>query len=125
MILGYFFGDFDGLFKTVIIFIVVDFITGVMSGIHLKQLSSAVGFRGIFKKVCIFILIGIANILDVHVLNEGGVLRATVMFFFIGNEGISILENMAELGVPIPKMVVSVLQQLRSKDDDSSNQQNK
>ena len=101
-------------------FVVIDYITGVMCAINDKALSSEVGFRGICRKVLIFLLVGIANILDVHVIGTGSVLRTAVIFFYISNEGVSLLENAAHLGLPVPQKIKAVLEQLheRAEDDD-------
>lgn len=110
--LGYFLGGCDGLLYALIVFVVLDYITGVLCAIADHKLSSAVGFKGICRKVLIFALVGIANILDVHVIGTGCVVRTATMFFYISNEGVSILENAANLGLPVPKKVKEVLKQL-------------
>lgn len=110
--LGYFLGGCDGLLYALIVFVVLDYITGVLCAIADRRLSSAVGFKGICRKVLIFALVGIANILDVHVIGTGCVVRTATMFFYISNEGVSILENAANLGLPVPKKVKEVLKQL-------------
>lgn len=110
--LGYFLGGCDGLLYALIVFVVLDYITGVLCAIADHRLSSAVGFKGICRKVLIFALVGIANILDVHVIGTGCVVRTATMFFYISNEGVSILENAANLGLPVPKKVKEVLRQL-------------
>ena len=97
--LGYFLGGCDGLLYALIAFVVIDYITGVMCAIINKQLSSEVGFKGIFRKVLIFLLVGIANIIDVQVIGTGAVLRTAVIFFYISNEGVSLLENAGHLGL--------------------------
>lgn len=113
--LGWFLGGCDGLLYALIAFAVVDYLTGIMCAIVDKKLSSAVGFKGIFKKVLIFVLVGIANILDVQVIGNGSVLRTAVIFFYISNEGISLLENASHLGLPIPAPIRNVLQQLHDR----------
>ena len=120
--LGYFLGGCDGLLYALHAFTVVDYITGVMCAIVDKNLSSSVGFKGICRKVLIFTLVGIGNIVDVYVLGQGGVLRTAVIFFYLSNEGVSILENSAHLGLPIPEKLKEVLEQLheRGGDDDES-----
>ena len=120
--LGWFLGGFDGFLYALIAFTVIDYITGVMCAITDKSLSSAVGFRGICRKVLVFTLVGIGNIVDVYVLGQGGVLRTAVIFFYLSNEGVSILENSAHLGLPIPEKLKEVLEQLheRGGDDDES-----
>ena len=118
--LGYFLGGCDGLLYALLAFVVIDYITGVMCAINDKALSSEVGFRGICRKVLIFLLVGIVNILDVHVIGTGSVLRTAVIFFYISNEGVSLLENAAHLGLPVPQKIKAVLEQLheRAEDDD-------
>ena len=110
--LGYFLGGCDGLLYALIAFVVIDYITGVMCAIIDRKLSSAVGFKGIFRKVLIFLLVGIANIIDVQVIGTGAVLRTAVIFFYISNEGVSLLENAGHLGLPIPEKIKTVLEQL-------------
>ena len=113
--LGYFLGGCDGLLYALIAFVVIDYITGVMCAIINKKLSSAVGFKGIFRKVLIFLLVGIANIIDVQVIGTGAVLRTAVIFFYISNEGVSLLENAGHLGLPIPEKIKTVLEQLHDR----------
>ncbi len=114
---GYFLGGCDGLLYALIAFVVVDYITGVMCAIADHSLSSEVGFKGICRKVLIFLLVGIANILDVQVIGTGSVLRTAVVFFYISNEGISLLENAGHLGLPIPKKMKEVLEQLHDRSE--------
>lgn len=113
--LGYFLGGCDGLLYALIAFVVIDYITGVMCAIINQELSSAVGFKGIFRKVLIFLLVGIANIIDVQVIGTGAVLRTAVIFFYISNEGVSLLENAGHLGLPIPEKIKTVLEQLHDR----------
>lgn len=114
--LGWYLGGVDGPLYALIAFVVVDYITGVMCAINDKNLSSSVGFRGICRKVLIFTLVGIANILDTQVIGNGSVLRTAVIFFYISNEGISLLENSAHLGLPIPEKLKEVLEYLHDRD---------
>ena len=118
--LGWFLGGCDGLLYALIAFAVVDYLTGIICAIVDKKLSSAVGFKGIFKKVLIFVLVGIANILDVQVIGNGSVLRTAVIFFYISNEGISLLENASHLGLPIPAPIRNVLQQLHDRAEEGA-----
>jgi toxin secretion/phage lysis holin len=113
--LGYFLGGCDGLLYALIAFVVIDYITGAMCAIINRELSSAVGFKGIFRKVLIFLLVGIANIIDVQVIGTGAVLRTAVIFFYISNEGVSLLENAGHLGLPIPEKIKTVLEQLHDR----------
>lgn len=113
--LGYFLGGCDGLLYALLAFVVIDYITGVMCAITDKKLSSAVGFKGICRKVLIFLLVGIANILDLQVIGTGSVLRTAVIFFYISNEGVSLLENAGHLGLPIPEKIKTVLEQLHDR----------
>ena len=116
--LGWFLGGCDGLIYALIAFVVIDYITGLMCAVVNKQLSSEVGFNGIFKKVLIFILVGTGNIVDKQLIGSGSVLRTAVIFFYLSNEGISIIENAGILGLPIPQKLKDVLAQLKGKGDD-------
>lgn len=111
--LGAVMGGFDGFLYALIVFVVVDYVTGVMVGILNKELSSQIGFRGIFKKVVIFSLVAVAHIIDTHVIGNGSVLRTAVIFFYLSNEGISILENAVKIGLPVPEKLKNVLEQLK------------
>lgn len=113
--LGYFLGGWDGLLYALIAFVAIDYVTGVMCAISNHTLSSEVGFKGICRKVLIFLLIGIGSILDAHVIGSGSVLRTAVFFFYISNEGVSILENAARLGLPVPEKIKVVLEQLHDR----------
>lgn len=119
-VVGWFFGGLDGFLYALITFVAIDYITGVMVGFSEKKLSSEVGFKGICRKVVIFCLVGMAHILDAHVIQTGNVLRTAVIFFYLSNEGISILENASMLGLPVPQKVRDVLEQLK---DDSENKE--
>ena len=116
--LGWFLGGCDGLLYALIAFVAIDYITGVMCAINDHSLSSEVGFRGICSKVLIFLLVGIANILDVNVIGTGSVLRTAVIFFYISNEGVSLMENAAHLGLPVPEKIKVVLEQLHDRAED-------
>jgi len=113
--LGWFLGGADGFLYALIVFVAIDYITGVMCAIVDHKLSSAVGFKGIFKKVLIFIMVGVGNIIDVQVLGQAGVLRTAVIFFYLSNEGVSMLENAGHLGLPIPAKLKEVLEQLHDR----------
>lgn len=115
--LGYFLGGCDGLVYALLLFVVADYITGVMCAIADKKLSSEVGFKGICRKVLIFVLVGIANVLDVQIIGSGSVLRTAVIFFYISNEGVSLLENAAHLGLPVPEKMIAVLKQLHDRSE--------
>ena len=113
--LGYFLGGCDGLVYALILFVAADYVTGVMCAAVDKRLSSEIGFKGICKKVLIFVLVGLANILDVQIIGTGSVLRTAVIFFYISNEGVSLLENAAHLGLPVPEKLKDILQQLHNR----------
>ena len=115
--LGWFLGGCDGLLYALIAFVVVDYVTGVMCAVIDKKLSSAVGFRGIFKKVLIFSLVAIGHIIDSKLIQTGSGIRTAVIFFYLSNEGISIIENAAKIGLPIPEKLRTVLEQLNKEDD--------
>ena len=110
--LGWFLGGSDG-----IAFVVIDYITGVMCAISDKNLSSSVGFKGICRKVLIFALVGDGHILDTRVIGAGSVLRTAVIFFYLSNEGVSLIENAAHLGLPVPKKLKDVLEQLHKRSE--------
>ena len=112
--LGYFLGGWDGALYALIAFITIDYVTGVMRAVVEKKLSSEIGFKGTFRKVVILALVGVGSILDRHVIGSGGVMRTAVIFYYLSNEGISILENATYLGLPVPEKLKGVLEQLRS-----------
>ena len=113
--LGWFLGGCDGLLYALIAFVTLDYITGLMCAIVDHKLSSAVCFKGIFRKVLIFALVGIGHILDSQVIGSGSVTRTAVIFFYISNEGVSLVENAAHLGLPIPEKLKDVLEQLHDR----------
>ena len=113
--LGYFLGGLDGLMIALVIFVVLDYVTGIMCAIADKKLSSSVGFKGICRKVLIFLLVGVAHIVDLHVVGSGSVLRGAVVCFYLSNEGVSLLENAGYLGLPIPEKIKTVLEQLHDR----------
>ncbi len=115
--IGWFLGGFDGFLYALITFVIVDYITGIMVAIIEKKLSSEVGFRGIFKKVLIFSLVGIGNIIDDYIIKNGSAIRTAVIFFYLSNEGISILENAGKIGLPIPNKLREVLKQLNKEEN--------
>lgn len=122
--LGWFLGECDGLMYALIAFVIADYVTGVMCAVSDKRLSSEVGFKGICRKVLIFVLVGMANILDMHVIGTGCVLRTAVLFFYISNEGVSVLENAGHLGLPVPARLLNVLEQLHedAEQEDTDNE---
>jgi toxin secretion/phage lysis holin len=116
--LGYFLGGLDGFIYALITFVVIDYLTGLMAAIVERKLSSEIGFRGIFKKVLIFLLAAVGNIIDKNLIGTGGAVRTAVIFFYISNEGISIIENSIRIGLPIPEKLKNVLEQLQHKEGD-------
>ena len=116
--IGYFVGGVDGLMTALLIFMVLDYITGLMCAIADKKLSSAVGFRGICKKVLILMLVGVAHVVDLHVVGTGDALRSAVVCFYLSNEGVSMLENAAHLGLPVPDKLKGILAQLHGRADE-------
>ena len=115
--LGYFLGGVDGMMIALIVLMTLDYVTGVMCAIVDKKLSSAVGFKGICKKVLVLMLVGVANIVDVHVVGAGSALRSAVVCFYLSNEGVSMLENASHLGLPIPEKLKDILAQLHERED--------
>ncbi len=114
--LGWLMGGFDGFMYALLAFVVIDYITGLMVAVLEKKLSSEVGFRGIFKKILIFIMVGIGNIIDTYLIKDGSAIRTAVIFFYLSNEGISILENTGKIGLPIPEKLKKALEQLNKED---------
>ena len=115
--LGWFLGGCDGLLYALLAFVVVDYITGVMCAIVDHRLSSSVGFTGLCRKMLIFALVGIGHIVDTQVIGGGSVLRTAVIFFYISNEGVSLMENAAHLGLPVPEKLKDILEQLHDKSE--------
>ena len=126
--LGYFLGGMDGLLIALLVFVILDYITGVMRAIADHKLSSAIGFKGICRKVLIFALVGVGHVLDTHVVGTGSALRSAVICFYLSNEGVSLLENASHLGLPVPEKLRGILSQLHDKgpkdDTDSDSQEN-
>lgn len=114
--IGYFLGGWDGFLYALVAFVVIDYLTGIMVAILEKRLSSEVGFRGIFKKVLIFSLVAVGHIVDSQLIQTGSAIRTAVIFFYLTNEGISILENTAKIGLPVPEKLKTVLEQLNKED---------
>lgn len=114
--IGWFLGGADGFMYALITFVIIDYLTGLMVAVLEKKLSSEVGFRGIFKKVLIFVFVGIGNIVDVHLIKNGSAIRTATIFFYVSNEGISIIENSAKIGLPVPKKLQDILAQLNKEE---------
>ena len=115
--IGWFLGGFDGLLYALVAFVVLDYITGLMVAVLEKKLSSSIGFKGIFKKVLIFIFVGIGHIIDFYILQNGSAVRTAVIFFYLSNEGLSIVENAAKIGLPVPESLKKVFIELKKEDD--------
>lgn len=113
--LGWFLGGMDGLIYAMIVFVIADYATGVLCAVSDRRLSSEIGFKGICKKVLIFVLIGVANLIDIYIIKSGSMLRTATIFFYLSNEGISLLENAAHLGLPVPQKIKDLLKQLNDK----------
>ena len=114
--LGYFLGGLDGLMIALIVLMTLDYVSGVMCAIIDNKLSSAVGFKGVCKKVFILMLVGVAHIIDLHVVGTGSALRGAEICFYMSNEGLSLLENAAHIGLPIPDKLRDILAQLHDKE---------
>lgn len=123
--LGWFFGELDGFFYALIAFVVIDYLTGIMCAIVDKSLSSNIGFKGIFRKVLIFIMVGIGHVIDTQLVGSGDTLRTAIIFFYISNEGVSLLENAAHVGLPIPEKLKDVLAQLHDRADSEKKKEEK
>ena len=114
---GWFLGGLDGFLYALIAFVVIDYLTGVMCAIVDKELSSNVGFKGLFRKILIFVMVGVGHLVDSQIIGDGSVLRTAVIFFYLSNEGVSLLENAAHLGLPVPEKLKDVLAQLHERKD--------
>ena len=112
-----FLGGMDGIMYALLAFITIDYITGVAVAVKQKKLSSEVGFWGLVRKVCIIALVGVAHFVDVYVMHTGDIFRTAIALYYIGNEGVSLLENMGNLGVPLSKKLKDVLEQLKTDND--------
>jgi len=120
--LGWFLGGYDGFLYALIAFVVVDYLLGVMCAVVEKHLSSDIGAKGIFMKVVIFSLVGIAHIVDQNIIGDGSAIRTAVIFFYLSNEGISIIENATRLGLPVPAKLKDILEQLKDGGDKDGTQ---
>ena len=117
--LGYFLGGWDGFLYALLAFVVIDYITGLMCAVLDKKLSSEVGFKGIFRKIIIFCLVGVAHIVDANIIGTGSGLRTAIIFFYLSNEGLSILENTVYLGLPVPEKLKTILAQLQDSSEET------
>lgn len=119
--LGAFLGRADGLLISLVILAIVDYITGVVAAAIGHRLDSRTGFIGIAKKLFMFALVGVGNLIDVNALSGTAVLRSAIICFYIANEALSIIENAGELGLPIPKKLKQLMEQLRNKEGEDKN----
>ena len=124
-VIGFCFGEINGLFKALIFMMAVDYATGWIKAIYLKELSSAAGFKGIAKKIMILCLVSICHIIDVHVIGDKSIIMSAATMFYIGNEGISILENAVQIGIPVPQILKKTLKQLSDKEKEENNENSK
>jgi len=121
--LGWFLGGFDGVLYTLVAFVVADYISGILRASYEKRLSSRIGAQGIVKKIGVFVMVGVAHLMDTHLLGGAAALRTAILFFYISNEGISVLENLSAVGLKIPRQLKDILAQLHGKsgsDNDTS-----
>ena len=114
--LGLFLGNADRLLILLIVFVILDYLSGVLRAISEKKLSSAVGFRGISRKVLTFVMVGLAHQIDKTAIGSGSMLRSAVIFFYLSNEGLSLIENASQIGLPIPEQLRRILIQLHNRD---------
>lgn len=116
-VLGFMYGEVTGLFWALIAFMALDYITGVIVAIIEKRLSSEVGFRGLAKKFLILVFVAVGHIADTYILGGTPAAMSAVMLFYMANEGISIIENAAALGLPVPKKLTSIMEQIKNKSE--------
>ena len=120
--LVYFLGGYDIALQSLIIFVVLDYITGLGKAAYNKKLNSTIGLKGIIKKVGYFIVVAVAVVLD-RIAGNTGAIRTLVIYFFVANEGLSILENWGGMGLPLPKKIFEVLEQLKSDNDSDEDEE--
>lgn len=124
-VVGFLYGEVTGLFWAVIAFMAVDYITGVLVAVINKNLSSEIGFKGLVKKLLILVFVAMGHIMDTYVIGSGSALMSAVMLFFLANEGVSIIENAVGLGMPVPKKLRDVLEQLKQESEGDDNDDNR
>ena len=116
-VIGWLFGSPNSFFYALIVFMFVDYFSGVIAAGVKKQVSSDIGYTGIMKKLCIFMIVAVANVVDASIINAGGAIRNAAIFFYLSNEGISILENVVAIGLPVPEKLKVILKQIGSEDN--------
>ncbi|WP_105112624.1 phage holin family protein [Streptococcus suis] len=114
-LIGSLFGELDGILYALLVFIIIDYLTGIFAAVVEKQLSSSIGFRGIFKKIAILFLVSLGHMVDTAIIKQGGTIRTMVIFFYLSNEGLSILENTVRIGLPIPEKLQAILKQINER----------
>lgn len=114
-LIGSLFGELDGILYALLVFIIIDYLTGIFAAVVEKQLSSSIGFRGIFKKIAILFLVSLGHMIDTVIIKQGGTIRTMVIFFYLSNEGLSILENTVRIGLPIPEKLQAILKQINER----------
>ncbi|HEM9292359.1 TPA: phage holin family protein [Streptococcus agalactiae] len=117
-LIGSIFGEVDGFLFALMVFISIDYITGLMAAAIEKRLASNIGFKGIFKKIAILFLVSVGHLLDTEIIKQGGAIRTMVIFFYLSNEGLSILENAVRIGLPIPEKMQALLKQFNEEEGD-------
>lgn len=110
----YLLGGFDIALQSLIVVIIIDYLTGIASAIYNKELSSKIGFKGIIKKFCYLLVVALSVVID-NLIGESGIIRSLVIYFFVANDGLSIIENMAEMNIKLPKKLIESLEQIRNK----------
>ena len=120
-VIGFLYGDITGLFIAIIALMALDYVTGILCGIAEKALSSEVGFKGLVKTLIVRGIIAVGHLIDTYIIGTGSALMTAVILFFAANEGISILENAARLGLPVPQKLRDILEQLRKDDKHDDN----
>ncbi|HEN6767234.1 TPA: phage holin family protein [Streptococcus agalactiae] len=114
-LIGSLFGELDGILYALLVFIIIDYLTGIFAAVVEKQLSSSIGFRGIFKKIAILFLVSLGHLIDTAIIKQGGTIRTMVIFFYLSNEELSILENTVRIGLPISEKLQAILKQINER----------
>ena len=110
----YLLGGIDIALQSLLIVIVIDYLTGIASAIYNKELSSKMGFKGIIKKFSYLLVVALSVVID-NLLGQSGLIRTLVIYFFVANDGLSIIENMADMNIKLPQKLIDALEQIKSK----------
>lgn len=118
--LSFVFGDWDVALQCLIIAIAIDYISGIIKAFINKELSSKIGVKGLLKKVGVLLIVALATLID-KITGETGMVRTLVIYYFVANEGLSVIENLGEAGLPIPDVIKKALKSLKNESKGKTN----